>query len=719
MPRLVPVLLPLVFDRPLTYLAPEFAELRPGALVRVPLGPRRVVGCVWDGPAEEAPERKLKPVLDVLDAEPLKPPLRRLVDFVARWTLAPKGMVLKLVLRSEELLDEPAGRRAVRATGTPPDRMTLARARVLDALVDGLARSKSEIAAAAGVSAGVVDGLIAQGAAEVVELPAARFERPDPAHAPPRLSPEQAEAAAALEAAVAARAFSVTLLDGVTGSGKTEVYMEAIAAALREGRQVLVLLPEIALTGEALDRFAARFGARPAEWHADVPPARRGAVWRGAASGEARIVVGARSALFLPFRDLGLLVVDEEHDAAFKQEEGVAYHARDMAVARGQIEGVPVVLASATPSLESHANAVAGRYARLSLPRRFGARELPRIEAVDLRRDPPERGRWLAGALVRAVTETVARGEQALLFLNRRGYAPLTLCRACGHRFQCPNCSAWLVDHRFRRELQCHHCGHREPAPNACPACGAPDKLVGVGPGVERVAEETRERFPAARVSVLSSDLGGVQRMRAEIGAVARREVDIVIGTQLVAKGHNFPGLTLVGVVDADVGLASGDPRAAERTFQLLNQVVGRAGRGDAPGRALVQTHAPEHPVMAAIVAGDAAAFYEREAEERWHAGLPPFGRLAALLVSGPDGPATRSYARDLARAAPPAEDVTVLGPAEAPLAVLAGRHRFRLLAKAPRKTDLQAYLRAWLAAAPPARGSLRVQVDVDPQSFL
>jgi primosomal protein N' (replication factor Y) len=719
MPRLVPVLLPLALDRAYTYAVPEFAALQPGALVRVPIGPRQAVGCVWDGPADEVPQAKLKSIIEVLAVPPLSPELRRLVAWVANWTLAPLGMVLKLVIRSEEVLDEPASRRVIRASGYRPDKLTLARARVLDVTSDGLARPKGELARAAGVSAGVVDGLVAQGALDVFELPAVRFEAPDPDHARPALSPEQAAAAAALSADVSARRFATTLLQGVTGSGKTEVYFEAIAQALSERRQALILVPEIALTGEFLDRFATRFGARPAEWHSEMPPNRRPAVWRGVASGAVQVVVGARSALFLPFQALGLIVVDEEHDTAFKQEDGVIYHARDMAVVRGKIENLPVVLASATPSLESFANADAGRYAHLDLPRRFGARELPSIKPLDLKRDPPERGRWLAPGLTRAIDAALGRGEQALLFLNRRGYAPLTLCRACGHRFRCPNCAAWLVDHRFRRELVCHHCGHVETAPNACPACGTEGKLVGVGPGVERVAEEVRERFPNARSAVLSSDLGGITRLRAEIGAIARREVDIVIGTQLVAKGHNFPGLTLVGIVDADIGLASGDPRAAERTFQLLNQVVGRAGRGEAAGMALVQTHAPDHPVMAAIVAGDARAFYEREAEERRSAGLPPFGRLAAMLISGEDAAKTRAFARDVARAAPASSEIIVLGPAEAPLAVLAGRHRFRLLIKAPRNADLQGYLRAWLSRAPKARGSLRVVVDIDPQSFL
>ena len=438
------------------------------------------------------------------------------------------------------------------------------------------------------------------------------------------------------------------------------------------------------------------------------------------ASGEALVVAGARSALFLPFRDLGLVVVDEEHEAAYKQEDGVHYHARDMAVVRGQIEGAPVVLASATPSIESRVNAQRGRYRHVRLESRFGGRALPSISAIDLRTAGPERGQWLAPRLVQEVTRTLEAGEQALLYLNRRGYAPLTLCKACGHRFQCPNCTAWLVEHRFRRALVCHHCGHIERRPETCPECGAADSLAACGPGVERLAEEVAERFPGHRALVLSSDFpGGTERLRRELDAVAAGEFRIVIGTQLVAKGHNFPFLSLVGVVDGDIGLASGDPRAAERTFQVLQQVTGRAGRGNTAGRALIQTHQPDHPVMKALISGDVERFYNEETRLRESAGLPPFGRLAALIVSATDRPSAESHARALARCAGEHPDVMVLGPAEAPLAVVRGRHRFRLLVKTAREFPLQDWLRGWLARAPKTTGSVRVAVDVDPMSFL
>ena len=406
---------------------------------------------------------------------------------------------------------------------------------------------------------------------------------PDLSYGGGALSCEQSEAASLLREAVAADRFSVTLIDGVTGSGKTEVYFEAVAATIGRGRQALILLPEIALTHAFLQRFQDRFGAKPAEWHSDLPPRMRERVWRQVAEGQVRAVAGARSALYLPFRDLGLIVVDEEHDPAFKQEDRVFYSARDMAVVRARIGGFPAILASATPSVESRVNADQGRYRRIALSSRFADAALPDIRAVDLRRAPPRRGGFLSPVLLEHVRKTVERGEQALLFLNRRGYAPLTLCRVCGHRFQCPSCSAWLVEHRFRGQLVCHHCGHHEPRPEACPECGTFDHLAACGPGVERIAEEVVGHFPQARTVVLSSDiLGGVKRLRLELEAIAKGEADIVIGTQLVAKGHNFPNMTLVGVVDADLGLTNGDPRAAERTFQLLSQVTGRAG---APAR--------------------------------------------------------------------------------------------------------------------------------------
>lgn len=720
--RIAEVLLPVAVDIAYSYFAPPALRLSPGDCVEVPLGTRKCFGVVWSVAAASGAEPgNLKSVIAKYDRPPLDETLRAFVDWVARWTLAPRGMALRLATRAVEEAAPETPRIGYRLAGPPPERMTAARARVIAAAEGGLTFPKGELAKAAACSAGVVDALVDEGTLEAMALPPEPVAAAlDPGFAPAPLEAEQSAAAQALASAVEQGGYRPFLLEGVTGSGKTEVYFEAVAQALRAGGQALVLMPEIALTAQFLERFSARFGAKPAEWHSGVSERKRARVWRGVALGDVRVVAGARSALFLPFENLRLIVVDEEHEAAYKQEDGVAYHARDMAVVRARLEGAAIVLASATPSIETRVNAQTGRYAHLRLTARANARPMPQIEAIDMRREGPERGRWIAPRLVAEAKETIARGEQVLLFLNRRGYAPLTLCRTCGHRFECPNCSTWLVEHRFRGILTCHHCGHTVRRPDACPACGEIDALVACGPGIERIAEEAADLFPDARRLVLSSDLpGGTARMKLELAAVAAGECDIVIGTQILAKGHNFPLLGLVGVVDADLGLAHGDPRAAEKTFQLIQQVTGRAGRAGGEARAFLQTRSPDHPVLRAIVAGDRDGFYEAEVAERRATGMPPFGRLAGIVVSAEEREPAFALARAIALAAPGETDVTVLGPAEAPIAVVRGRHRFRLLLKTARHVDIQSYLRRWLAAAPPASGNARVQVDVDPQSFL
>lgn len=725
-PRL-PVLLPVALDQTYDYLVPGGLELEPGSFVLVPFGPQSRIGIVWDKPAgassKPADEKKLRTITGRLDVPPLPAISLRFVEWIAAYTLAPLGMVARMMMGASAVFDPARPRFGVSiVAGAPlPPRLTPARKRALAMAADGLIRSKAALASAAACTTGVVDGLIASGNLVEVAIPDKRFATPQSNHGTTELSPGQEQAAHALRSAVDDGAFSVMLLDGVTGSGKTEVYFEAVARTLEQGRQALILLPEIALTSQFLGRFEARFGCPPVEWHSALSGAERGRTWRGVATGEARVVVGARSALFLPFPDLGLIVVDEEHDSGFKQDDRVHYQGRDMAVVRASLGKVPVVLASATPSIESHVNARMGRYRHVVLPARFTGTELPEVAAIDLRRDAPERGRWLAPKLVEAITGTLGRGQQSLLFLNRRGYAPLTLCRTCGHRLECPQCTAWLVEHRFRDRLSCHHCGFSLPFPERCVKCDAEGSLVACGPGVERVAEEVRERFPEARVALLSSDLvPGLTEMREIIKTIETGEIDIIIGTQIVAKGHHFPDLATVGIVDGDLGLAHGaDPRAAERTFQLLHQVTGRAGRAHIRGRGWVQTYSPEHPVMQAIVSSDREAFLEQEIRTRQAGILPPFGRLAALVVSAREKGLSEAYARELSRRAPASKRIEVLGPAEAPIAVVRGRHRWRLLVKAPRDLDVQAYLRAWLAASPPAKGDLRVIVDIDPYSFL
>jgi primosomal protein N' (replication factor Y) len=721
--RVVDVLAPVALDQAYSYRVPAGLALAPGDVVAVPLGSRESLGVVWADNPNPNPRlhNRLKDVADKIDVPPLKSELRSFVDWVAGYTLASRGMVLRMSLRMGEHLGPGRERVGVRLAGPPPPRMTPARARALDLLRDGLTRAKGDAAREAGVSAGVIDGLIDEGALETVVLPPEPVAAPpNPDFAKPEFSLGQLAAADALRTTVAQGGYTVTLLDGVTGSGKTEVYFEGVAENIRRKRQTLILMPEIALTAQFLDRFTARFGVRPAEWHSQLSPRTRQRTWRAVAENDVSVVVGARSALFLPYADLGLIVVDEEHDPAYKQEDGAHYHARDMAVVRGRIAKIPVLLASATPSVESEVNARRGRYRHLHLPERFGGARLPAIEAIDMRREGPPRGRFISPRLAEAVQQTLQRKEQALLFLNRRGYAPLTLCRACGFRLQCPNCDAWLVDHRFRKRLVCHHCGFSMPPPAECPNCHATESFAAIGPGVERLEQEAAELFPGARTLVLSSDLvESIERLRQELEDVAEGRFDLVIGTQLVAKGHHFSKLNLVGIVDADLGLGNGDPRAAERTFQLLHQVTGRAGREEGRGFGYLQTHQPEHPVMRALISGDREAFYSSEIELRERTHYPPFGRLASLVVTANDRHAAESYGRTLAAHAPKDESVRVLGPAEAPIAVVRGRHRFRLLVKAPRGFDLSAYLRDWQGKAPKPRGNVRLEVDVDPMSFL
>ncbi|CDN49814.1 primosomal protein N' [Neorhizobium galegae] len=721
--RVVPVLVPLPVPVAYSYAVPEGVHVEPGSVVQVPVGPRQLIGVVWDGDNDDKLDpKKLRPLTLVFDCPPLSKEMRDFVDWVASYTLSPPGLVARMAIRAPAALDPEPMVEGLRYLGGQPERLTPARARVLDlADEEEIPWTRSGLAHAAGVSMSVVDGLTAQGIFETVFLPPPPVvARPDPDYISPRIEGPQKQASVDILESIRAGGFSASLIDGVTGSGKTEVYFEAIAETLRRGKQVLILLPEIALTSSFLERFQERFGAKPGEWHSDLAPRMREKVWRGVVTGEVKVVAGARSALFLPFEDLGLIIVDEEHDPAYKQEDRVFYNARDMAVVRARIGDFPIVLVSATPSVESQVNGLAGRYNTVHLPTRFGDAAMPDLHLIDMRRHPPERGGFLSPVLLRAMKKTLERNEQSLLFLNRRGYAPLTLCRVCGHRFQCPQCSSWLVEHRFKSQIQCHQCGYSERTPEACPECGTLDHLVACGPGVERIAEEVEKHFPEARTIVMSSDLlGGVKRMRLELEAIAKGEADIVIGTQLVAKGHNFPLMTLVGIVDSDLGLSNGDPRAAERTFQLLSQVTGRAGRTGLKSHGLLQTFQPQHPVMQAIVSGDAGAFYEREIAEREKAILPPFGRLASLIVSADTRADAETHARGLRAAAPKVTGISVLGPAEAPLALVRGRHRFRLLVHGRRNSDMQAFLRAMMENGPKQRGSVQIQLDIDPQSFL
>lgn len=656
-PATIQVLLPLPIGNGYDYLAPDDMTLAEGALVEVPLGSKFALGVVWGSGSGTVPVGKLKPVGQALQVPPLPKVTREFVDWVARYTVNAPGMVLKMVLG--------------------------ARWRVLTA------KDKLD------------------------------YPLPDPDSHQPQLSEKQQEAAKQLVANVVAEKFVVSLLDGVTGSGKTEVYCEAIAAALRKGKQVLVMLPEIAMTASLINRLTTRFGVRPTEWHSELSDKQRRLNWHAIATGKAKFVLGARSALMLPYADLGLIVVDEEHEAAYKQEEGVIYHGRDMAVVRARIGNIPIILSSATPSLETLYNVQQKKYQHVVLPERYGHANLPTITLVDLRKEKLSSQKFISAPIVEALKETAAAGQQAMLFLNRRGYAPLTLCRACGHRLQCPRCTSWLVEHKKTGRLHCHHCDYNTPLPTSCPSCHAEAKLAACGPGVERIAEEVKALFPDLRCAIMASDtLDGPKDAQGLMDQMEDRSIDVLVGTQIMAKGYHFPRLTFVGVIDADLGLSGGDPRAAEHTFQLLQQVAGRSGRADFPGRVMMQTTAPEHPVMKALVKGNRDAFMAAELNERRVYHLPPYARLASLTVTGRDTKQVIALTQQIAAIAPQVNRVKLLGPAPAPFSMLRGRYRHRLLVQTDRNVDLSQLLTDWIGAFKLPR-DMRLQIDVDPYNFL
>lgn len=723
--RRVQVLVPGPLGRAYDYVLPEGMDAAAGDYVSVPFGKRDTAAVVWaaHGGDDSIDPAKLKAVRDVYSTCPPMPAVhRQFIERVARYTMNDMGSVLKMSLSAPDALTPPKSAPALTLgdiSDTKSRKHSAHRQKIIEFLSDGVPRRAAEIAAAAGCTPAVVRAMVATGilkpASVAAPVPCRMVDLTASALA---FTEAQSAAAEALQNIVSAQKFSTVLLDGVTGSGKTEVYFEAVAAALAQGKQALILLPEISLSAQFMERFTRRFSVAPAIWHSEVPAAQRRLVWQGAADGRTRVVIGARSALFLPFADLGVIVVDEEHDASYKQEEGVMYHARDMAVLRARMGDIACVLVSATPSLETMTNVQAGKYAYLHLPSRFGGATLPAMQVVDLRREAPPRQKFISPPLADALRTTLAAGEQSLLFLNRRGYAPLTLCRTCGHRFQCPSCTAWLVEHRRHGRLQCHHCGFSQKMPNACPSCNDEGSFAACGPGVERIQEEVQDLLPEARTLVLASDITGSANMiRSAVTQIEKGEVDIIIGTQIVAKGHHFPELTLVGVVDADLGLSGGDLRAGERTFQLLQQVSGRAGRGDKPGRVFLQTYMPEQNVIRALAAGDRDAFLAAEGRERERAGMPPYGKLAALILQSTDEMKLDQFCRALAQRAPRYDDIRVLGPAPAPMAFLRGKHRRRFLIRSGRDIHMQNYLSEWLSGIKTG-SNIQLKIDIDPQSF-
>lgn len=715
------VLVPYPLSRAYDYLVPQNMTVSAGDYVRVPLGKRDTIGVVWttDASDDKVDPAKLKSVLQKFTFDPMPQVHRQFVEWVARYTMSDVGSVLKMSLSAPEALQPPKSVPVFTLTDNIPVKLPASRQKIIDLLKDGVPRRAVDIAREAGCSAAVVRSMAAAGQLETLAgTPRAPCSMVDVTQNRLSFSDHQKTAADALQKLAAAHQYAAVLLDGVTGSGKTEVYFEAIAEALRQGKQALILLPEISLSAQFLERFERRFGVLPALWHSEVPTAQRRVTWTGVAEGKTKVVVGARSALFLPFADLGLIVVDEEHDASYKQEEGVLYNARDMAIVRARLGSFPVVLVSATPSLETMVNVQQNKYTYLNLPSRHAGARLPDINVINLKSTPPERQKFIAPPLQKALQEVFEAKEQSLLFLNRRGYAPLTLCRTCGHRFQCPSCAAWLVEHKRHSRLQCHHCGFSQQVPRNCPSCQAEDSFAACGPGVERIQEEVQLLIPEARTFILASDvITSPGMISAAVHDIEDHKYDIIIGTQIIAKGHHFPSLTLVGVIDADLGLAGGDLRAGERTFQLLHQVSGRAGRAEKPGRVFIQTYMPEQTVIKALAKNDRDEFLAVEAREREKAVMPPYGRLAALILSDPDENKLDMFCRSLAQKAPRYDDIRVLGPAPAPMGFLRGKHRRRFLIKAEKNLPIQKYLAEWLGNVK-TPSSLQLKVDIDPQSF-
>jgi len=658
------VLLPLPFDHGFDYLVPVDHTLEIGDYVRVPFRQQTITGIVWRFvETSKTPKGKIKYITDKIPDLSLPQSERDFIAWMAGYTLTPIGSILKLTLPVPQAFETP--KRALKTFDIATPKAT---------------------------------------------------------HKVITFSPEQKVAVEKLKDHVKQKQFSTSLLDGITGSGKTEVYFEAVAQCLDQGLQALVLLPEISLTPQWLERFEDRFGCQPVVWNSQLTPAQRRNHFLAIAKGNAQVVVGARSALMLPYKNLGVIIVDEEHDSSYKQEEGVIYNARDMAVAKSKHLKCPIVLVSATPSLETFLNGKNGRYDVLHLPQRHGNAVIPGMTLVDMRQAHKElktTQQWISPLLKEEIQKNLDNKEQTLLFLNRRGYAPLTLCRSCGHRLKCPNCSAWLVHHLESDKLSCHHCSYSKPFPKACPSCHEEKSLAACGPGVERIALEISQKFPLARISIFASDsFASTQEMADAIEAIDQQQVDIIIGTQMIAKGHHFPMLTLVGVLDADLGLEGGDLRACEKTYQLIHQVSGRCGRAEHPGRVILQTYNPQHPVIQALFMNDRQEFLDQESQNRQLSEMPPYGKLASIICSGFSKEGTYEFVRQLRRMAPEDSTIDIFGPAPAPLAIIRKRHRWRFLLKSTHPVALQSYIRKWMGNVNIPK-NIKLQVDIDPISFL
>jgi primosomal protein N' (replication factor Y) len=656
------VILPLPFGGVYDYLVPSSLEVYPGMIVRVDFGKKSLHGVVWHHHTDaNLPLTKLKYISATLNQFHFNKETLEFLKWVSTYTMFPLGAVLKMMLSVPEVF-------------VPLKRSSLPHP----------------------------------------------CSEPDIYFNPPSLELQQEEAVSFIKSSFE-KGYSVTLLEGVTGSGKTEIYLELIRNILREEKQVLILLPHISLAPQIANRFEQRFGVLPILWHSSLTKSQRREAWKQISQGDAKVVMGARSSLFLPYSNLGMIIVDEEHDLSYKQEEGVIYQARDLAVTRAYLGNIPCLLSSATPSLETLYNCSLGRYRHFRLNSRYGEAQLPRVHLIDMRHKTAfkEKKFWISDTLANQILATVTAGEQALLYLNRRGYAPLTLCGECGEKLNCPYCSAWLVHHRKFEKFLCHYCGHTLHLSNNCLKCGSYDAWVCCGPGVERITEEVNQRFPSFRTATISSDLiEDAQAMTELTEIIQKKEVDILIGTQLITTGYHFPHLTLVGIIDADLGLSGGDLRASEKTHQTLQQVSGRAGREKKLGQVYLQTYNPDHPVLNSLLSNDREDFITQELHDRKKGNMPPFTRLAALIFSSLNHEAAKLAAQNLARCAPYGEGFLVLGPSPAPLSLVRGKYRWRMLLQTPRKVSIQSVLKQWLNKVK-IPSNVTLKIDIDPYSFL
>lgn len=727
---IVKVLIPNVINNGYDYRLTQSAET--GNFVRVTVMNRQYIGVIVGVGDSNLDPSKIKPILEVCNFGKLSAKDLDWIYKMSEWTLMAPGAVLRLIVNVPDAFNPPSFEQLYNYNFDNECKMTNARQSVSDAFEsnDNDAMSVNDIMNIARVSNSVIKTMIKN----KILLPSATREKTqndfvyqyhDTGNIV--LSSEQKAAADVIATAIDKDSFSVYLLDGITGSGKTQVYFDAVLRAYNNGKSVLLMMPEIALTAQFMDRFKLRFGNPPVVWHSNLTAARRRDIWRGVARGDIRIVVGTRSALFLPWQNLGLIVIDEEHDTSYKQEDMGNYHARDMAILRAKIADFPVVLASATPSLETLYNVSLGKYKRLRLTSRYGGAQMPTIETIDMRvarpekyklsKDAEEKSGNLSPQLCAEIADTLSKHNQVMLFINRRGFAPIVQCKKCGWVGECPDCSVGLNYHKHLNKLVCHMCGKMLVLPEKCPKCG--NELSMRGAGLEKIEEEISARFPNARTALVSSDtITSRESLQRLVQKMESGDIDIVIGTQILAKGHHFPNLTLVGVVDADMGLFGTDFRAGEHTFQQLFQVAGRAGRGAFPGRVLLQTFQPEHPVIQAICAGNRDDFIASDMESRAGAKMPPFGQLVAVIVESDKEATLKKYCEQLANAAPNLNGGKIMGPIPAQIYQIRNWYRMRFLVSGDVRANLQPVVRNWLAKVKQPSNT-RIKIDVNPQSFM